>query len=222
MIWPLLRESTGGYPKRDGHALSARMLVAMAVVAGIALFGASTASALGPVNDSFENALELEGENDEHTGSTFGATKQAGEPNHAGDPGGASVWFSWTAPRSENVLVQLDTLEWAGVAAIYRGSAVGNLQALASTSSRAGDGYRETRFKATAATTYHIAVDGYSEGGAIVPLEEGQYELEVHAYSNQTLENDAFATPTILGSRLYLGGSRPYGAPPVLRRRPGA
>ena len=30
--------------------------------------------------------------------STVGATKEEGEPNHAGQPGGASYWYSYTAP----------------------------------------------------------------------------------------------------------------------------
>lgn len=182
------------------------MLVAIAVIAGIGLLGASPVSAAVPINDSFENALELEGESDEHTGYSFGATKQAGEPNHAGDQGGASVWFFWTAPRSENALLQLCTSSWTGFAAVYKGTGVDSLQALASTSSQPGEYCRETRFKTTAATTYHIAIDGHSEGGAS-EAEQGEYILEIDAYSNQALENDAFATPTILGSKLYFGGS---------------
>ena len=39
-------------------------------------------------------ALVSPGEN----GSNVGATKEPGEPDHAGDPGGASVWYTWTAP----------------------------------------------------------------------------------------------------------------------------
>ena len=32
------------------------------------------------------------------------ATKQAGEPDHAGAPGGQSVWFSWTPPQRRVLL----------------------------------------------------------------------------------------------------------------------
>ena len=35
-----------------------------------------------------------------HFDSNRFATKQAGEPDHAGNPGGASVWFKWTAPKT--------------------------------------------------------------------------------------------------------------------------
>ena len=39
--------------------------------------------------------------------STVGATKEEGEPNHAGQPGGASYWYSYTAPT--NGTLQFDT-----------------------------------------------------------------------------------------------------------------
>jgi hypothetical protein len=35
--------------------------------------------------------------------SNDGATKQSGEPDHLGNPGGSSVWYSWTAPASGRV-----------------------------------------------------------------------------------------------------------------------
>ena len=45
---------------------------------------------LGPTNDDFVDATELAGPTDSRTGDTnVGATKEAGEPNHARDPGGA-------------------------------------------------------------------------------------------------------------------------------------
>src|SRR5205085_9910487 len=34
--------------------------------------------------------------------STLGATRQKGEPNHAGVTGGKSVWLAWTAPSGIN------------------------------------------------------------------------------------------------------------------------
>ena len=59
-----------------------------------------------PANDDFGDARTLAGlapapltELDRF------ATKQPGEPDHAGDPGGHSVWFKWTAPREGPVSV---------------------------------------------------------------------------------------------------------------------
>jgi len=33
------------------------------------------------------------------------ATKEPGEPAHAGNDGGASIWYSWTAPSTGNVTI---------------------------------------------------------------------------------------------------------------------
>ena len=51
-----------------------------------------------PANDNFANAIVLTGNTLTTSGSNVAATKEAGEPNHAGNSGGASVWWSWTAP----------------------------------------------------------------------------------------------------------------------------
>ena len=56
-----------------------------------------------PNNDDFEQRAKIQGSRLHFVTSNAGATKQAGEPNHSGNPGGSSVWFSWTAPASGRV-----------------------------------------------------------------------------------------------------------------------
>jgi hypothetical protein len=59
-----------------------------------------------PANDNFNNAIPLSGVAVTATGSNVGASKERlpfpppGEPSHAGNTGGASVWWTWTAPVS--------------------------------------------------------------------------------------------------------------------------
>ena len=65
-----------------------------------------------PANDDFANAQAIGGSIEEEEGAelasywasvngfNWNADKEAGEPEHAGNPGGASVWYSWTAPES--------------------------------------------------------------------------------------------------------------------------
>ncbi len=71
-----------------------------------------------PVNDNFQDAAALEGKISEEPGGdrfyyasafgyNWGATKEAGEPDHGGDPGGASVWYSWTAPDSGIAMLEV-------------------------------------------------------------------------------------------------------------------
>ncbi|NDB74473.1 MAG: hypothetical protein EB141_02290 [Verrucomicrobia bacterium] len=62
-----------------------------------------------PANDNYTNAFTLAGTAGSAARFTsFGAsggtlnnnraTKETGEPNHAGNLGGQSVWFNWTPP----------------------------------------------------------------------------------------------------------------------------
>jgi len=52
-----------------------------------------------PPNDPFTNPQVVAGASGTIAGSSVGATKESGEPNHVhNNPGGASVWYQWTAP----------------------------------------------------------------------------------------------------------------------------
>ncbi|HEY2082746.1 MAG TPA: hypothetical protein VGI88_08150 [Verrucomicrobiae bacterium] len=53
-----------------------------------------------PINDDSQNAIRLTGMRTRIAASNAGATKQPGEPDHLGNPGGSSVWYTWTAPAS--------------------------------------------------------------------------------------------------------------------------
>jgi hypothetical protein len=56
-----------------------------------------------PKNDDFVNRIKLSGSRISTNASNAGATKELGEPDHLGNPGGSSVWYSWTAPASGRV-----------------------------------------------------------------------------------------------------------------------
>jgi hypothetical protein len=56
-----------------------------------------------PKNDDFVNRIKLSGSRFSTNASNAGATKELGEPDHLGNPGGSSVWYSWTAPASGRV-----------------------------------------------------------------------------------------------------------------------
>ena len=181
----------------------AAIAVTLALVLGLAL--APTAASAAPGNDDFANPRLLEGDEVETTGVNFGATKEPGEPNHAGDPGGASVWFAWKAPRAERVTVDSCSFDaWEDVVAVYRGTSLQNLEAVGSSSSQPKEAScREIEFLAGSAATYWIAVDGYSDGGAIA-AEEGEFSLRLWARTlgvPATPPNDAFAAAADLGSR---------------------
>jgi hypothetical protein len=56
-----------------------------------------------PQNDDFANRRRLSGTRVAINTSNAGATKEPGEPDHLGNPGGSSIWYSWTAPASGRV-----------------------------------------------------------------------------------------------------------------------
>ncbi|MET0827547.1 MAG: hypothetical protein ABWZ89_13615, partial [Acidimicrobiales bacterium] len=79
------------------------VVLTMAVFLGSGISDAS-ATALNGAN-RFSNAPLLPRGEGRYTGNNLTATKQAGEPNHAGNAGGASLWFKWTSPVSGEVSV---------------------------------------------------------------------------------------------------------------------
>jgi hypothetical protein len=115
-----------------------------------------------PPNDAFAAAVPLSGEKITVSGTNVGATKETGEPDHASDVGGRSVWYGWTAPVSRPVEIDTDGSDFDTTLAVYTGAAVDALSEVASNDDRAGDTLASrVRFAAEAGTTYLIAVDGF-------------------------------------------------------------
>jgi len=63
-----------------------------------------------PPNDDFASAKVIKGSRVQLAVSNAGATKEFGEPDHAGNPGGSSVWFSWKAPASGRVTLSTNEI----------------------------------------------------------------------------------------------------------------
>src|SRR6266511_5607662 len=61
-----------------------------------------------PANDRFSNRIVITGTNVTVMGSNVAETKEGGEPNHAGNVGGSSVWWSWTAPTNGELRLTTD------------------------------------------------------------------------------------------------------------------
>ena len=127
-------------------------------------------SAAPPLNDAFADAQVLSGLPVAATGTNIDATKQSGEPSHAGNSGGRSVWYRWTAPSSGQVTIETCNSDFDTILGVYTGTAVNSLSPVASNDDTAGcgivsgGGNRGSRvsFSATAGITYRIAVDGFN------------------------------------------------------------
>jgi hypothetical protein len=114
-----------------------------------------------PGNDQFSRAAPLDGPIATVTGSTRHATKEAGEPDHAGNVGGRSIWYGWTAPRSGRLVVTTGGSDFDTLLAVYQGEAVGNLVEVASDDDWSSATTSQVACSVHAGVTYQIAVDGY-------------------------------------------------------------
>jgi hypothetical protein len=154
-------EASGGLVLVEavGRQSTRRALLAFVfMVAWLCLFlPTGPAIASPPANDDFENAVTLQEGQLTVLADTVEATKQTGEPNHRGDPGGASVWFKWTAPRSGGVFLQACDAGNKFLVAAYTGDAVNSLVEAPPIEAWRSCQYT---FFAIAGTTYRIAVDG--------------------------------------------------------------
>jgi uncharacterized repeat protein (TIGR01451 family) len=126
-----------------------------------------------PVNDGFSSAIALSGNQAAVSGWNFNATSESGEPLHAGQAGGRSIWWTWVAPG--NGTLSLDTQN-SGVdtlLAVYTGTTVGALVQVAANDNGAGGsgGSSAASMNVSAGTTYHIAVDGKSGVAGSVALQ---------------------------------------------------
>ncbi len=97
------------------------------------------------------------------------ATRELGEPRHAGKVGGKSLWLTWRAPATGVATFRTTGSAIDTLLAVYSGSTVEGLAEVASDEDRGGFLTSELRFNAVAGTDYQIAVDGFAaEGGDIV------------------------------------------------------
>ena len=136
------------------------------LAATLALLVVPGAAALPPVNDDFANATPLSGDKGSQAGTTIDATAETGEPNHAGLPPDASVWYSWTPADDGLATFDTCTASFDTRLAVYTGSALADLTEVASSddSDACGIGSLQSSvsFIAEKGVVYSIAVDGSS------------------------------------------------------------
>jgi hypothetical protein len=111
--------------------------------------------------DDFITALPISGESATILSSNVGMTKEPGEPNHAGNPGGKSIWWRWTALSSHEVTLTTAGTPFNTLLAVYTGNSVSALTHIAADSNSGGVTNRSiVKFNPVSGQTYFIAVDG--------------------------------------------------------------
>ncbi len=159
-----------------------------------------------PTNDLFANAIVVSGSQGTTNGTDLRASKESGEANHAGNAGGASVSYNWTAPASGSVTIDTLGSSFNTLLAVYAGSSVGSLTTVGSDNGSLGNGASRVIFTATGGTTYRIAVDGNNGAmGNVVlnwlqpaaPVFTTQPQSQtVYQGQNVTFAASAIGTPT--------------------------
>ena len=125
-----------------------------------------------PANDNFASAQALSGPSVSVTGSNVNATRESGEPIHAGNDGGASVWYAWTASSTGTVSLDTHGSSFDTLLAVYTGTSISQLTSIASNDdTSATDPTSQLTFNAVAGTRYHIVVDGYNSDTGTGPAE---------------------------------------------------
>lgn len=125
-----------------------------------------------PNNDHFANRIPLTGTATNTSASSLGASKEANEPDHAGNTGGKSVWWRWTAPAAGEVTIDTVGSDFDTVLAVYQGTALSNLSTneVASSDDTLTNNASAVTFTTVAGHVYQIAVDGLFGAAGTVQL----------------------------------------------------
>lgn len=132
---------------------------------------ASIATSCGtppPPNDNFAAATVLSALPVSVPGTTAGATREAGEPDHYTENqpdadwwlGDHSVWYQWTASSPALVTVDVCTASIDSIVAVYLGSTLGSLSGVVDNNNgNCGGGWgAQVTFTPSPGVSYHIAV----------------------------------------------------------------
>ena len=164
-----------------------------------------------PPNDNFQSATLISGESGWSAGYSVSATKEDGEPDHAGQPGGASIWYTWTAASTHAYTFDTSTTgtypfassDYNTVIAVYVGTHVDSLIPVASNDDplclyigyECQEQAGVVSLQAAAGTTYAIAVDGVSgaTGNVVLswaptPLADSFPGLTLDPFTNGTID----------------------------------
>lgn len=137
-----------------------------------------------PINDMFANRTTLTGASASDSAQLDLATAEPGEPAHDLFPAANSVWWTWTAPRSGGVIVNVGSSKIIPRVAVYTGSVLTSLHQVVAGFGGTTNLATIVTFNASAGTAYQIAVDGFF--GSV-----GDVELNV------ALNTPSFVYPTV-------------------------
>jgi subtilisin family serine protease len=172
------------------------------------LAAAVGAAVPAPANDNRAAATTLTTWSGVLDQTTWLATQEPGEPAHAGNSGGASVWYRWTAVQSGTAVIATSGSDYDTLLAAYRDNAGTLVQLAANDDAGPTDIRSLITFPVNAGDTVLVAVDGKNTGGR---------PTGGHLHLNWNLPNDniANAAPILPGTTAgaNIGASHEPGEP---------
>lgn len=124
-----------------------------------------------PANDLFVNAQAIAGTSGTISGSSVGATKESGEPDHAGSTGGRSIWYRWIAPTNGSWNFHTTGSKFDITLAVYSGTNVSQLTEIASNDDADSETVTSSlSFFAASGAAYSFAVAGFRDTAGDVIL----------------------------------------------------
>lgn len=132
--------------------------------------------------DNLQEALALFGPSGVARSSNTGAGKESGEPDHAGVPGGASIWWTWIANGDGVLIANTNGSAPDTVLAVYSSlvqyPSVTNLIALAGDDDSGDEGAAAVSLDVEKGRQYWFAVDGINGATGGITL---RWELQPRA-----------------------------------------
>jgi len=117
---------------------------------------------INPTNDNFGDAIELTGLAGVVTAVNERATRETGEPLHAGNEGGHSIWYQLRAPVNGTLFLSTTNSDFDTLLAVYSGDSVTNLTLVADNDDAFPQGdFSQLTTAVVSNQLYYIAVDGY-------------------------------------------------------------
>lgn len=113
-----------------------------------------------PFSDRFSEAGVIDALEFLGTGDTRPATVELGEPSHAGEEGGKSIWLRWRTPVSGVAALETRGSSFDTLLAVYTGIGLAELQEVAADEDAGGYLTSRVQFSAERDRDYWIAVDG--------------------------------------------------------------
>jgi hypothetical protein len=137
------------------------------------IFICGTTVFAAPVNDTYQNAVvtTLPVPLMEFEGTNFGATKEPGEPNHANNIGGKSVWYRIVPQETAVVKIWIEHTSGADymntLLAVYKGLEPSDFNLVAHNDDMRDTPLSKVQLTVKPGNIYHIAVDGFNDNGNI-------------------------------------------------------